>query len=112
MLKKAGIVVAATAAGLLAVGSFAFADETVSKDNLGNACTFGTTGSTVTTSNTEEATAVGAVVQSIIEAVAPVDTQAQAGNCTNVKLKDLVDAGSGNTTKTVDETLVKDSFNQ
>ena len=33
MLKKAGIVVAVAATGLLAASSFAFAEETINKDN-------------------------------------------------------------------------------
>jgi hypothetical protein len=112
VLKKAGIIVAATAVGLVTIGSFAFADETVTKDNLSNTCTFGATGSTVTSSNLESATAVGAVIQSVISAVAPVDAQAQALDCNNIGIKDVLDVDSGNVTESVTETEIKDSNNQ
>ena len=46
MLKKAGIIVAAVATGVLAVSSVAFADT--STDNVKNDCTFGNVGGTPT----------------------------------------------------------------
>ena len=46
MLKKAGIIVAAVATGVLAVSSIAFADT--SMDNVKNDCAFGNQGGTAT----------------------------------------------------------------
>lgn len=111
MLKKAGIVAAVAAAGLLAVGSYAFADETVTKDNLSNACTFSATGSTVDSTNSASGLSLAAVANAITSAIAPVTTQAQALNCNNIGVKDVLDFDSNNSDTTVTKTKVKDSFN-
>jgi hypothetical protein len=111
VLKKAGIIVATAAAGLLAVSSFAFADETVTKDNLSNACDFAATGPTVDSTNTANGFSLAAVANVITSAVAPITAQAQALNCNNVGVKDVLDFDSNNTDSTVTKTKVKDSFN-
>ena len=110
MLKKAGIIVAVAATGLLAAGSFAFADETVTKDNLSNACPVSATGPVDTTEATGgfSLLGVGGLASNI---VAPITTQVQALNCTNLEVSDLVDSNSGNTTETETVTKIKDSNN-
>ena len=108
MLKKAGIIVAAAATGVLAVSSFAFASE--SHGNLKNDCTFANTG------GTPEATATGGssltgLIGAVTGAATDATTQANTGNCTNLQFKDLIDQGSNNRDKTMTESTVKDSFN-
>jgi len=43
--------------------------------------------------------------------VAPVTTQIQALNCTNIGISDVIDVDSGNTTETTTETEIDESFN-
>ena len=109
MLKKAGIIVAAVATGVLAVSSLAFADT--SEGNLKNDCAFGNQG------GAPAATAVGGssllgLVGAVTSAAAGITSQANTLNCNNVQLKDLVDQDSNNKTDTKTESKVKDSFNQ
>ena len=108
MLKKAGIIVAAVATGVLAVSSIAFADT--STGNLKNDCAFGNAG------GSPEASAIGGsslagVAGLVTSAAADITTQANTANCNNVQLKDLIDSDSNNKSITKTETKVKDSYN-
>ena len=108
MLKKAGIIVAAVATGVLAVSSLAFADT--SSGNLKNDCAFGNEG------GSPEAGAFGGssllgLVGAVTSAASDVTSQANTLNCNNVQLKDLVDQGSNNKSDTKSETTIKDSNN-
>ena len=108
MLKKAGIIVAAVATGVLAVSSLAFADT--SEGNLKNDCAFGNEG------GNPEAGAFGgnslaSALQVVTGLAAGVTTQANTANCTNVQLKDLIDSDSNNKSETTTTSKVKDSFN-
>jgi hypothetical protein len=110
VLKKAGIIVAAAATGVLALTSVAFADTT-SSGNVGNDCAFGNQGgspSAMGDSGSSLLGAVGAVAALATDAT----TQANTANCTNVNVTDLLDDASGNTTSTTDRTKIEDSFNQ
>ena len=109
MLKKAGIIVAVAATGVLAVSSFAFADT--SKGNVGNDCTFGNASGAARQGITGDQGLLGAVAGAFTGLTTNAATQANTGNCTNVQLKDLIDNGSGNTTKTVTKRSVEHSFN-
>jgi hypothetical protein len=108
VLKKAGIIVAAVATGVLAVSSVAFADT--SEGNLKNDCAFGNEG------GTPEASASGAnsllsLAGIVTSTAGSITNQANILNCNNVQLKDLVDQGSNNKSTTKTESKVKDSFN-
>jgi hypothetical protein len=110
VLKKAGIIVAAVATGVLAVSSLAFADE--SAGNLKNDCAFGNAGGTPEAGAIGGNGLVGPLVSVVTSAAASVTSQANTLNCNNVQLKDLVDQGSNNKSDTKTESKVKDSFNQ
>ena len=90
MLKKAGIVVAVAATGLFAASSFAFAEETINKDNNSTDCDFvqatGDTTGTQTGGN-----ALVALVNAAVNATVPVAAQAPILNCNNVELEDTLD---------------------
>ena len=112
MLKKAGIIVAAAAVGVLTVSGLAFADTTTS-DNVGNDCAFGNAGGAPNAGAFGGTSLLGAVVGAINSAAATTaDTQANAGNCTNLQLKDLVDSGSNNTNDTAVQRKIEDSYNR
>ena len=90
MLKKAGIVVAVAATGLFAASSFAFAEETINKDNNSTTCTFGqATGDTTGTQT--GGNALVALVNAAVNATVPVAAQAPILNCNNVELEDTLD---------------------
>ncbi len=125
MLKKAGIVVAAAAAGVLALTPFAFADNdshhempapghveytNVEEGNLTNDCAFAQEGPTVD-QDVRAGSSLVDVAGLATGAVAPVTTQIQALNCTNVGLTDVIDSDSNNETTAVEETEIEDSFN-
>jgi hypothetical protein len=90
VLKKAGIVVAVAATGLFAASSFAFADETINKDNNSTKCSFvqatGDTTGTQTGGN-----AFIALVNAAVNATVPVAAQAPILDCNNVELEDTLD---------------------
>ena len=109
MLKKAGIIVAVAATGVLAVSSLAFADT--SEGNLKNDCAFGNEGGTPESSAIGGSSLVGDVLGAITSASSSVTSQANTANCTNVQLKDLVDSASNNKSETTTTSKVKDSFN-
>lgn len=117
MLKKAGIIVATAAAGLLALSPLAFAHDDESFDfvnvedsNQTNDCAFGADGGSVDSESTGGSglLAGGAVAN----AIAPITTQTQALNCTNLNVEDVIDQDSNNSTSTVEETEIEDSFNR
>jgi hypothetical protein len=109
MLKKAGIITAVAATGVLALSGLAFADTT--EGNLTNDCAFGNT-----TGETSQGLFGGSgllgALSPVTGIVGNVPVQTNAANCNNVQLKDLVDSGSGNTTATVTEREIEDSFNR
>ena len=109
MLKKAGIIVAAVATGVLAVSSVAFADT--SSGNLKNDCAFGNEGGAPEAGAFGGNSLVGDLVGAVTGAAASVTTQTNTLNCNNVQLKDLVDEGSDNKSITKTDTKVKDSYN-
>jgi hypothetical protein len=109
MLKKAGIIAAVAATGVLALSGLALADTT--EGNLTNDCAFGnTTGET--TQGLFGGSGLLGVLSPLTGAVTNLPVQTNAANCNNVQLKDLVDSGSGNTTATVTKREIEDSFNR
>jgi hypothetical protein len=108
MLKKAGIIVAAAATGVLAVSGLAFADTT--SGNLGNDCAFGNASGDASQIQ-DGGSSLVSILTGIIGATTNAATQANAANCTNVQLKDLIDNGSGNTDETVTKREIEGSFN-
>ena len=109
MLKKAGIIVAVAATGVLAVSSLAFADT--SEGNLKNDCAFGNEGGAPASSAIGGNSIVGDVLGLVTSAATDATTQANTLNCNNVQLKDLVDSGSNNKNDIKNTTKVKDSYN-
>ena len=110
MLKKAGIIVAAAAAGVLAVGTIAFADTSLEEGNLSNNCPISQEGSDVA-QNLVGGDSLVAAAGAVTGAITSADTQLQTLNCTNVGLRDVIDFNSNNETETVTETEIDDSFN-
>ena len=126
MLKKAGIVVTAAAAGILALTPFAFADNdshhdshhgsthveysNVEDHNLTNDCDFAQDGGDIDQDLTGGSSLLG-VGGLVTGVVLPITTQTQALNCTNIGVHDVVDIDSGNTTETTTETEIDESFN-
>ena len=111
MLKKAGIIVATAAVGVLAVSGLAFADTT-SSDNVGNDCAFGNAGGSPQSGAFGGTSLVGDLVGAIASTATSAATQTNTGNCTNLQLKDLVDEGSNNADDSVVERHYEDSFNR
>jgi hypothetical protein len=109
MLKKAGIIAAVAATGVLALSGLALADTT--EGNLGNNCAFGNT-----TGETSQGLFGGSgllgALSPLVGIVGNVPVQTNAANCNNINLEDLVDSGSGNTTASVTEREIEDSFNR
>jgi hypothetical protein len=95
VLKKAGIVVSITAAGMLLASPVAMAQ------NLSNNCSLTQSGGQITSVVTG-----GGVVT-----IAPVTTQVSALNCNNVNVSDVVDNNSNNVTVSEVRTRVQNSFN-
>ena len=110
MLKKAGIIAAVAATGVLTLSGLALAD-TVS-DNLGNDCAFGNTNGDSAQSLSGGSSLLGGLLAPITGGIANATSQANTLNCTNVQLKDLVDDNSNNDTTTVTEREIEDSFNR
>jgi hypothetical protein len=109
MLKKAGIIAAVAATGVLALSGLALADTT--EGNLTNDCAFGNT-----TGETSQGLFGGSgllgALSPLTGIVGNVPVQTNAANCNNVQLKDLVDQDSNNKTKTVNEIKIEDSNNE
>jgi len=120
VLKKAGIITAVVAAGAIALTPFAFAhgsDEAparsvsnVEEGNLGNDCQFAQDGPEVDSALTGGSSLAG-LGGAVANAVAPISTPVQAGNCTNIGLSDVVDSDSNNDERTRTSTSVEDSYN-
>ena len=110
MLKKAGIIVAAAATGLLAVSSVAFADTTTG--NVTNDCAFGNTTGESSQMLDQGDSILGTIAGLVTGAVANAPVQTNAANCTNLNVTDVFDQDSNNTTRTLTETEIEDSFNQ
>jgi hypothetical protein len=121
VLKKAGILVAAAAAGLVALSPMAFAwgphedapvnHTNVSEDNVGNNCDFGQAGSLVDQDVTGGNALVGAAGL-VTGIAAPVDAQTQALNCLNVVSDTESNDNSGNTVRSSTSDVTRDSFNR
>jgi hypothetical protein len=131
MLKKAGIVVATAAAGLLAVSPLAFAtgahhdgphgdhhsrpvnvDYTnIQKDNLTNDCDFAQSGGRTSGSAVGGSSLLG-ILNPVTQLIAPVTTQLNALNCNNINVSDVIDFDSNNSERTDNRTSIDDSFNQ
>ena len=106
MLKKAGIVVAVAATGLFAASSFAFAEETINKDNNSTDCDFvQATGDTNGTQTGGNAGLLG-VVNLAANLVAPISAQAPLLNCNNLELEDTGDVLTINPSS--DATAIRD----
>jgi hypothetical protein len=122
VLKKAGILVAVAAAGVIAITPFAFAGNghhesssdvnytNVEDGNVTNDCEFGQEGPAVAQDLTGGSSLLGAA-DLVTGAIAPITTQTQLGNCTNLNFDDLVDSNSNNTDETATRTEVEDSYN-
>jgi hypothetical protein len=122
VLKKTGIIVSAATAGVLALGGFAFATTphheapapvnhtNISQDNVGNDCEFGQQGP-ATAQDLAGGNSLLGVAGAVTGAVAPITAQTQALDCTNLNFKDLVDSGSNNDTRELNETTTRDSGN-
>ena len=110
MLKKAGIIVAAATAGVLAMSSLAFAYT--KKDNVTNDCTYGNVTGDATGTQTGGDSLLGGALETFIGTVTNAGTQANTGNCTNLNVTDVLDQDSNNKTKTVDTTKLHHSFNR
>ena len=108
MLKKAGIVVAVAATGVLAVSSLAFASD--SKGNVKNDCAFGNQGGTPTATADQGSSLLGAL-GAVTALATDATTQTNTGNCTNLNVTDLLDTDSNNRMDSTSKTRVEDSYN-
>jgi hypothetical protein len=109
VLKKAGIVVAVAATGLLVTTPIASAEAAPAQAS--NTCSFSQSGGTVTQVLTGGSSLIG--VGGAVTAIAiPVTTQTQALNCTAINVSDVVDVNSGNTTSSSVRTRIQNSFNR
>jgi hypothetical protein len=109
MLKKAGIVVAAAAAGLLLTGSLAFAQETNTEDNVTGSCTFAQ--DQEVTSTDTNANGVLNILNPVLDVIVPVAAQLPILSCNTVGITDTADFNSENDVDSVEKTKIKDSFN-
>lgn len=128
MLKKAGIIVATAAAGVLALSPLAFAgekhDSDKSKDhhatkvvennrteeNISNDCEFGNTTGETNQGIFGGSSLLGALAP-LTGAVTNAPIQTNALNCTNLNVEDVIDVDSNNTDTTVQRTWIDESFN-
>ena len=110
MLKKLGIIAAAVTAGVLAVSAVAFAQPSESTGNLSNDCALTQDGG-VATQDLTGGSSVAGLADAVTGVVAPITTQTQAANCTNIGVSDVLDSDSNNTTRTWDETEIENSYN-
>lgn len=108
MLKKAGIIAAVAATGVLALSGLALADTT--EANISNDCAFGNTTGETSQGLFGGSSLLGALAP-LTGAITNAPVQTNAANCTNVNLEDLIDQGSGNSSTSVVEREIDDSFN-
>jgi hypothetical protein len=132
VLKKAGIILATTTAGVLALSPLAFAgdkghdadkhygkddkghsrvvENDVNRDNISNDCQFGNT-----TGDTNQGVFGGSsllgVLSPVTGIVANAPIQNNLLNCTNVNVEDVADLNSNNSDTSVQRTWIDDSFN-
>jgi hypothetical protein len=134
VLKKAGIIVATAAAGVLAFTPLAFAGEghhdadknygkkdhhakvvepasNTSTGNLSNDCQFGNQSGDAAQLQDGGSSLLG-VASVLVGTVTNAASQVNALNCTNVNVSDLVDNNSNNDTREAEQTFVHDSFNR
>jgi hypothetical protein len=109
VLKKAGIIVAAVATGVLAISSLAFADTTTG--NLKNDCAFGNAGGSPAALAAQGSSLLG-VLAPVTSLAIDATSQANTANCNNVNITDIIDQNSNNRAKSVEKTMIEDSFNQ
>jgi len=132
VLKKAGIILAVTTAGVLALSPLAFAgdkghdadkhygkddkghsrvvENDVNRDNISNDCQFGnTTGAT--NQGVFGGSGLLGVLAPVTGIVANVPIQTNLLNCNNVNVTDVVDIDSNNERTEVQRTWIDDSFN-
>jgi hypothetical protein len=110
VLKKAGIIVAAVATGVLAVSSLAFADT--STGNVKNDCVFGNQGGTPTAVAEQGSSLFGGIIAPVTSLATDITAQANTANCNNLNVTDVFDQNSNNKDKTTTKTMIEDSFNQ
>jgi hypothetical protein len=112
VLKKAGIIVAATVAGVFALSPLAFADDltNVESGNLTNDCAFSQSAGSIDAPATGGDAFLGAG-GAAANLIAPVFAGVQAGNCTNLNVSDVIDNDSNNVDETFTRTDIDDSFN-
>jgi hypothetical protein len=132
VLKKAGIVVATSAAGILAFTPLAFAGSSdhdankhygkghehskvetndVSEGNLTNDCAFGNQGGSPTAGALGGDNGLLGAVSLVTSLATDVTGQLNTLNCNNINVSDLVDNNSNNRRSTESQTHVDDSFN-
>ncbi len=109
MLKKAGIIVAVAATGVLGLSSLAFANE--ESGNLSNDCSFPNESGEVTQALEGGESLFGAVADIFTSTAATAATQTNTGNCNNLNIEDVIDSDSNNETETEEKTMIEDSFN-
>jgi hypothetical protein len=132
VLKKAGIIVATAAAGVLAFTPLAFAGEghhdadknygkkdhhakvvepqNTSTGNVSNDCKFGNEGGSPIAGAFGGSSLLGAL-GAVTSAATDATSQLNTLNCTNVNVSDLVDSNSNNTDRTAEQTWIDGSFN-
>lgn len=109
MLKKAGIVFAAAAVGLVATGSLAFAQENNTEDNVTGSCTFAQ--EQTVTSTDSNANGVLNILNPVLDVIIPIAAQLPILSCNTVGVTDTADNASENVVDSVEKTKIKDSFN-
>ncbi len=109
MLKKAGIIVAVAATGVLGLSSLAFADEEMG--NLSNDCSLPDETGEITQLQEGGESLLGLVADIFTSTAANAATQTNTGNCTNLNIEDVIDTDSNNSTETEEKTMIEDSFN-
>jgi hypothetical protein len=108
VLKKAGIVVAVAATGLLVTTPIASAETAPAQAS--NSCTSTQSGGTFTQVLTGgSGLLLGGAATGLF---APVTIQTQALNCNAINVSDVVDNNSGNTTSSSVRTRIQNSFNR
>jgi hypothetical protein len=112
VLKKAGIIAGAVAAGLVALTPLAFADSSNTESgNVSNNCDLGQAGPQVAQSLTQGDSGAAGLVNPVTGLVAPITAQTQAANCLNIVNSQETNTNSGNDTTTDSRTRVDHSFN-
>lgn len=105
MLKKTGIIVSVTAAAVLGVGGIAFATtphpapanvSNTQAGNVGNQCDFGQDGPEVRSTASQGSSGLAGAVNPVTDVIAPITSQAQLLNCTNVVIPSVHNDNSNN----------------